>query len=332
MKLYMNMPVGDYYGWAICGKNMLTEMSKLIDVKYVPDGYEDIKRSYKTNKLVKNLTEKPNGNSFNFLTTIDNVTPTRYKGEKTVGYMFWEHDEMPEYLVNQLKDFDIIATGSDWNTEIVKKYGFDNVITVHQGVDSELFKPYDRQYMFDKFIIFSGGKFEYRKGQDIVAQAAGYMQKKYKDVYLITVWANIFADEDELEEEFGKIKHLLDPNRTMMISVSKQEDIAKMIGNTDVGIFPNRSEGGTNLVMMEYMSCGKPVIANYFRGQKDVLSKEYALLVEGNDEELLQKCIESLEFAYHNREKMANMGVKAREAMMPFTWKKTAKEFVGLYE
>ena len=36
--------------------------------------------------------------------------------------------------------------------------------------------------------------------------------------------------------------------------------------NTDVGIFPSRCEAGTNLVMMEYMACGKPAIATVGTG------------------------------------------------------------------
>ena len=327
-KLYVNMPVGDNFGWAVCGKNMLIELNKLTEVAYVPDGFEGIKRSYKLDKMVKEITEKPNGKAYNFLAAIDNENPLRFKGDKNVGYMFWEQETIPEYLVEQLKAYDIIATGSTWNTEVVKRYGFDNVVTIHQGVDTQLFIPRERLFLEDKFVIFSGGNLEPRKAQDLVAQAVGYMQKKYPDVYLIATWCNIFAKEEENKDNFKVVAPYLNSTQTILTSLLTQSEIAKYIGNTDIGLFPNRSEGGTNLVMMEYMACGKPVIANYATGQKDVLSEDYAYLTSTSIDDIIDK----LEYAYHHRDELKVKGIKAREAMIPFTWEKTAKEFLRLYE
>jgi len=46
--------------------------------------------------------------------------------------------------------------------------------------------------------------------------------------------------------------------------------LANEMRNTDFGVFPNRCEGGTNLVLMEYASCGRPVVANFHTGHRDV--------------------------------------------------------------
>ena len=46
--------------------------------------------------------------------------------------------------------------------------------------------------------------------------------------------------------------------------------MANIYKNTDLGIFPNRCEGGTNLVLMEYMACGKPAMVSNSTGHKDV--------------------------------------------------------------
>jgi glycosyltransferase involved in cell wall biosynthesis len=47
-------------------------------------------------------------------------------------------------------------------------------------------------------------------------------------------------------------------------------DLSREMANTDVGLFPNRCEGGTNLVLMEYAALGRPVIANVMTGHADV--------------------------------------------------------------
>ena len=39
----------------------------------------------------------------------------------------------------------------------------------------------------------------------------------------------------------------------------------------DVAVFPNRCEGGTNLVAMEAMACGVPTYVSYNTGQKDLV-------------------------------------------------------------
>jgi hypothetical protein len=39
---------------------------------------------------------------------------------------------------------------------------------------------------------------------------------------------------------------------------------------TDCGLFPNRCEGGTNLVAMEYASIGRPIVANALTGHADI--------------------------------------------------------------
>jgi glycosyltransferase involved in cell wall biosynthesis len=60
--------------------------------------------------------------------------------------------------------------------------------TVIQGIDLDLFKPAAKRHLKDKFVIFSGGKLEYRKGQDILLKAFSKLATKYEGVVLITAW------------------------------------------------------------------------------------------------------------------------------------------------
>src|SRR5262249_6208933 len=96
--------------------------------------------------------------------------------------------------------------------------------------------------------------------------------------------------------------------------------------NTDVGLFPNRCEGGTNLVLMEYMACARPAIASYNSGHKDVVTADNAALIRtmrsvileqsgqrlGTWEEPdLDETIERLEWAYQHRAELAEIGKRA---------------------
>ena len=118
------------------------------------------------------------------------------------------------------------------------------------------------------------------------------------------------------------------------------------MNQTDLGLFPNRAEGGTNLVMMDYMACGKPVVASNVTGHRDVLSADNALPIDargatevrGPDgkavarwpEPDLEQTVAQLEYAYQHRGRLAALGARAGEDMKSWTWGRTAEAFLRL--
>lgn len=118
--------------------------------------------------------------------------------------------------------------------------------------------------------------------------------------------------------------------------------MARVYANSDVGLFPNRCEGGTNLVMMEYMACGKPVVATQSTGHSDIVTEHNALVVRNQGEITLRRggepiarwpqpdlndVIDKLEFAYQNREQLRVLGRRAAADLGQLTWARTAREF-----
>jgi glycosyltransferase involved in cell wall biosynthesis len=94
------------------------------------------------------------------------------------------------------------------------------------------------------------------------------------------------------------------------------------------------------MVMMEYMACGKPVVAAFNSGHKDVLREANAVLIHrhqmtpthlsgrfvGNwSEPNLDETIEQLEWCYQNREPLNRLGAQAAADMANFTWKRVAE-------
>jgi glycosyltransferase involved in cell wall biosynthesis len=256
----------------------------------------------------------------------------------------------------------MITTGSSWCESILRNYGFTNVETVIQGIDPTIFNPLhsEKEYLRDIFVIFSGGKFELRKGQDIVIKAFKHMQDKYRNVCLINSWFNSWDFSFQTMSRSGHIvfsppsgdylsvmnKILMDNgiNLDNVITLPLYPNIMmpRIYKNTDIGLFPNRCEGGTNLVLMEYMACGKPVIASYNSGHKDVLTEQNSLMLTEMrpvtftannqvtavwDEPSLNETIEKLEFAYNNRDVSQARACRAGEDLSRMTWKHTAQNF-----
>ena len=57
----------------------------------------------------------------------------------------------------------------------------------------------------DRFVIFSGGKLEYRKGQDIVIAAFKIFQKRHPEALLITAWHNVWPQFMTGIEQTGNV-------------------------------------------------------------------------------------------------------------------------------
>ena len=138
----------------------------------------------------------------------------------------------------------------------------------------------------------------------------------------------------------------IDLRRVISVPPVPNTSLARIYKNTDIGLFPNRCEGGTNLVLMEYMACGKPTIASYNSGHKDILTSENSIKIEEMkqikinkerrdvavwDEPNLDEIISHLEWAYNNRESLKLIGNKAGEDLCQTTWAKSAENFYKLF-
>jgi len=140
----------------------------------------------------------------------------------------------------------------------------------------------------------------------------------------------------------------LDPERVVTCELTPHEQLRELYAQTDIGVFPNRCEGGTNLVLMEYMACGKPVVASNTSGHQDILTPQNALgldclrdlrvvdetgeLMGRWQEPSLDELVSRIEYAYLNREKIKCVGKKAGEDLGRLTWRNSARRLLELLE
>lgn len=392
--IYISFPMGSYHGWGVCGKNISREMRKIIDIKIItkdlagglkddPISFYALKDSIADSKILSCLNSGEqvavDGSVLHAVASIEfRPININLKGKKNIGYAFFEVDTIPEEYINNAKRyFDSVVVGSFWCEEVLRSYGLKNVKTVIQGIDSQIFNSSnnEKSVFEDRFVIFSGGKFEFRKGQDIVIKAFKILQDKYEDVLLVNCWFNMWevifssmarsehiiypfpkGKKLKLAEKQGAIlKHIIavngiNPDKVIVLPPLPNPTMATIYKNTDLGLFPNRCEGGTNLVLMEYMACGKPVIASYCTGHRDILSEENSFLLKnmntikvdtGNktaaewfdpdiDELLFHLENAYLDWADNKSQKLAEKAEKAGTDMAKLTWKKTAQEFLDI--
>ena len=351
--LYLGLMAGKNYGWGVCSKYLIEELSKKV-------------KTHVLNEKDGSATEKNlNGKLFQALTSVDFFAIFEdARGKENYGYTFFEN-ELTDNSVENAKKYDLVLGGSSWCRDRMREKGINNCAVLIQGIDPVNFYPIREEKTQDAFVVFSGGKFELRKGQDLILKAMKILQEKYTDIFLVNCWYNIWPQSMQLmnysqyiEFEYKEgcswkeaMNHVygingLDPARIKtceLVANEKQRDIYK---ETDIGVFPNRCEGGTNLVLMEYMACAKPVIASDTSGHKDIVSADNALLLnelrdinlvdaDGKlvgrwQEPSLEQLVSTIEYAYHHRDEIKKAGQRAGEDLKQFTWEKSAMQALDI--
>ncbi len=379
------LPRGNNFGWGICGMYLVKEISNITQIKYITEEFtvvdigDELDFYFLKNKLIDEAEDKKIKDGvikqvdYPILQAMDNLTllPSgpNLKGTFKAGYTFFETNILSqEYIQNGKDNYDIVVAGSTWCEEVLRNHGLDNVTTIIQGTDPQIFNSFhsEKKVFRDQFVIFSGGKFEFRKGQDIVIRAYKVLQDRHKDVVLVNSWFNSWADSmktmaaspyikfDITSKDYVSIMNKIlqdngiDLGRVITLVPHPNALMARIYKNTDIGLFPNRCEGGTNLVLMEYMACGKPVIASYSSGHKDVISKENSIMIKNMkslcindgsgtrvstwDDPDLDETVEHLEWAYQNRDELRSYGLQAGNDLKELTWKRCAEKFVDIVE
>jgi glycosyltransferase involved in cell wall biosynthesis len=372
---YVIMPWGKTFGWGVCGRYLTKELSRMANIRLLTKQWH---RELAENDLefrcfselladeqdLKRL--EANNDRFPVLQGISDHRLEPFhrpvKAPWKVGYTFFEALLSEADVKHAASYFDVIAAGSSWCADRLREKGFPNVATVIQGIDALRFNPgYATKELFeDRFVVFSGGKFEFRKGQDIVIKAFKLFQDKHRDVLLVNSWFNHWAFNMKTMSSSQHIQyqyqagdylshmnqtlqaHGIDARNVLTLPVYVNEAMPQIYQNTDIGLFPNRCEGGTNLVMMEYMACGKPVIASDSSGHKDIVHADNALIVGSKgtitimkdnrpyavwDEPDLDQTVHQLEWAYHHRDAIRKLGQNAGRQLAKLTWRQPAEQF-----
>ncbi|HET6607038.1 MAG TPA: glycosyltransferase family 4 protein [Rhodopila sp.] len=277
----------------------------------------------------------------------------RLFGRPSVGVVFLEHATIDPEGRGRAEQLSLIIAGSRWNEQVLRANGIIATTTVLQGVDTTLFHPGPRTGRFrDRFVIFSGGKLEFRKGQDLVVKAFKLFHQRHPEALLVTAWGNKWDWRDTaLAELTDTVPVQPTPDGNVdsarwaldngippdaLIALGRTPNIAMphVLREADVGLFPNRCEGGTNLVAMECMACGVPVILSANTGHLDLLEPGDVALplthqalvrwdgadVEGWGESDVDEIVERLETVWRDRDAARSLGQRGSAFMATMTW------------
>jgi glycosyltransferase involved in cell wall biosynthesis len=268
---------------------------------------------------------------------------------------FQEFRSLSPVGLERAKSYDSIIAGSSWVGGFLRELGLENVHDVPQGVDVRRFYPRPAMGSSDGlFRIFSGGKMEYRKGQDMVIAAFRIFHARHPDSRLVFAWSSPYRailptiskgghvtpppnedDDFPIKLQAWLIENGLTKESFVNLGKVPNNTMPNLLSGMDCALFPNRCEGGTNLVAMECMAMGLPCVISANTGHLDLIRPGncYPLLRQtpvgwdlgGGDvtdwgESDIEEIVESLEAIYADRAEAKKRGLAGAARLSQLSW------------
>lgn len=274
-------------GYGVAGWNITRELSKITDVALWPVGQIQITSQEEAN-LLQGLVN--NASMFNYNAPCVKIWHQHDmaqfvgKGER-IGFPIFELDNFSDLEKHHLNSLDRVFVCSEWAKKVIEStVNVKKVDVIPLGVDSELFKPKISESK--KTIFFNCGKWEIRKGHDILYKIFENAFSEQDDVELWMMTTNPFLSPEEDQEWKNLYINSKLGNKIKFIDrVATHEEVYNIMCRTDCGIFPSRAEGW-NLELLEMLSCGKTVITTNYSAHTQFCTDDNAYLVNVNSQEL----------------------------------------------
>lgn len=207
----------------------------------------------------------------------------------------FEDENFTKDDIEYVKSFKTVMTLSSWNKNILLSFGIKNVQTELLGADTDLFNGEVKNQAFlnrfglagDETVIFSGGKLELRKGQDLVLAAFKEYLKYDSNAILAVAWGNLWPETKNSILDSPLLNGInigVKFNPSVLASVFEipeknfvdlgfcsRTDLSTVIAKADLAVFPNRVEGATNQIAIECLASGIKTIASVSYGQDDLI-------------------------------------------------------------
>ena len=202
---------------------------------------------------------------------------------KYFAWPIFELDRFNEVEKHNLNYPDHLIVCSNWARDVCKSNDITvPVSVVPLGVDIDIFNPTIYEQHEGTTIFLNVGKWEIRKGHDILGEAFNAAFSPRDDVELWLIPHNPFiSKQDASNWEYmytntemgraGKIK--------ILPWQPTQKHIASIMSMSTCGVFPSRAEGW-NLEVLEMMALGKPVITTNYSAHTEFCDEYNALLIE----------------------------------------------------
>lgn len=335
-------------GYGVAGLNIYKNLKKLTDTSLFILGQPEV-YTQEDHKSVKMGLKRA--------TVWDNNAPcvkiwhqfdmAQFVGKgKRIGFPFFELNKFSDLEKHNLNSLDCVFVTSDWAKDIIlSETNVKEVGVIPLGVNSDIFKPQEHEYK-EKTIFFNCGKWEIRKGHDILFKLFNKAFDKSDNVELWMMCNNPFLPEEEQKAwiDMYKTSNLGDKIK-IIPRVKTHEEVYNIMTKIDCGIFPSRAEGW-NLELLETMSIGKQVITTNYSAHTQFCNSNNSHLVEIEEQEVAydgkwftqnlgswakindaqeEQFIDHMRNVHHNKKN----NIAGIETGKQFTWQQSARSMLN---
>jgi glycosyltransferase involved in cell wall biosynthesis len=224
------------------------------------------------------------------------------------------------------KHAELMLTVSEKDKEFLIECGIcqDRIIVIPNGVETEAFTPSlnvaeirTRVNLKDFYKVIFVGNMEYLPNQEaadiIISRIAPKVLSQIKKVKFLLV---------------GRVPPKILTNPSAVIFTGVVDDVAEYLGASDIAIAPLLQGSGTRLKILEYFSCGLPVVSTSIGAEGLDVENGVNILIEDNIDKLAIKITDLL----MNKELRAKLGTAARElAIKKYDWRIIGKQLDAVY-
>ena len=380
--VYFQWQPSSYFGWGIYGLNLLLHTANRPDVRALSTCGVDttdiavtpieglvMRQSVEASNQVADRMRRLGPGTLQLRGTVlhalgidftvgSSAGNVMVEGEDTVGIVFCEGTTFSQQGRAKAARYSRLIAGSSWGRLVLEANGFHNTSTVLQGVDVTNFHPAPKSGLLkEKFVVFSGGKLEYRKGQDIVVRAFAAFAQNHPDAVLLTAWSSPFPElattlngipglapveliNGQVDAMAWTTANAVPASQVIHLGPVANADMPRILREADVGLFSNRAEAGTNLVAMEAMACGIPCMLSMNTGHLDIIGDGSHCLALGTQRDVkLPSCdgwgesdvdeiVSVLEALYEQRQAAQAIGQKGAAFIQQLAWSNQIAQLV----
>jgi len=209
-------------------------------------------------------------------------------GLRNVARCIFENTRIESTAV--IEPYDSVLCASEWAAGLLSAAITKPVAMIHEGIDHSLFFPGPRSGILDPecFYVFTGGKIEYRKGQDLVLLAFREFAARHDDAVLVAAWHSPWLGRSPGFPATLREPLRLDatgaplirqwvtgngikPHQFIELPLTANSLMPAVLREMDCALQVSRCEACTNLTAMEAMACGVPLILANNSGMRDLI-------------------------------------------------------------
>jgi len=201
-------------------------------------------------------------------------------------------------MLKEIEETDFISVPSSFvkNSFLENGVPESKLLFNSYGIDNDKFHPFSEKPAHEKFTIIFVGSVELRKGVHYLLKSFNELQLKNCELKLVGNIHHDFKPYCDLYKSNNQIKWL---------GGQSKDKTAEEMRKADIMVMPSLLEG-LSLTILECMASGTPVISSENAGGLDLIEdgKNGFIFPIRNTDKLKEK----IEWCYHNRDKLSEMG------------------------